>query len=191
MQGARVWSLVGELRRCTLCSAIKKEKIRCEWGQGLGIKYGFLTRQWRTNIRNWLGLTRIQSIRPSHKKKMKQDFSDGVVDQNPPPVQETRVRSLVQEDSMCLGATKPIRQNYWACDLEPESHNYWSPCAHSLCSQGDKPLQWEPEHRNEDPAQPNIKSEIRPLVATQMDPEVIVLREVRQTDIMIPLICGI
>ena len=55
---------------------------------------------------------------------MKQDFSDGVVDQNPPPVQETRVRSLVQEDSMCLGATKPIRQNYWACDLEPESHNY-------------------------------------------------------------------
>ena len=42
MQGARVWSLVGELRLCMLHSAIRKEKIRRAWGQGLGIKYGFL-----------------------------------------------------------------------------------------------------------------------------------------------------
>ena len=39
------------------------------------------------------------------------------------PVQRTWVWSLVQEDSTCLGATKPT----W--------HNFWSPCAlQSLCS---------------------------------------------------------
>ena len=32
-----------------------------------------------------------------------------------------RVPSLVPEDSKCLGATKPVRHNYWALDLEPRS----------------------------------------------------------------------
>ena len=30
------------------------------------------------------------------------------------PVQGTWVRSLVQEDPTCRGATKPVRHNYWA-----------------------------------------------------------------------------
>ena len=40
------------------------------------------------------------------------------------PVQGTRVRALVREDPTCHGATKPVRHNYWACALEPASHNY-------------------------------------------------------------------
>ena len=42
------------------------------------------------------------------------------------PMQRTRVRALVQEDSTCCGATKPVSHNYWACALEPTSHNYWA-----------------------------------------------------------------
>ena len=45
------------------------------------------------------------------------------------PMQGTRVRALVREDPTCRGATKPMRRNYWACTLEPASHNYWSPSA--------------------------------------------------------------
>ena len=45
------------------------------------------------------------------------------------PIQETWVRSLVQEDPTCRGAIKPVRHNYWACALEPTSHSYWSPRA--------------------------------------------------------------
>ena len=40
------------------------------------------------------------------------------------PMQGTRVRALVQEDPTCCGATKPVHHNYWACALEPVSHNY-------------------------------------------------------------------
>ena len=35
------------------------------------------------------------------------------------PMQGTLVRSLVQEDPTCCGATKPVRHDYWACTLEP------------------------------------------------------------------------
>ena len=49
------------------------------------------------------------------------------------PMQGTRVRALVREDSTCRGATKPVRHSYWACALEPTAtttepmcRNYWS-----------------------------------------------------------------
>ena len=42
------------------------------------------------------------------------------------PMQETQVRSLVQEDPTCRGATKPVCHNYWACALELASQNYWA-----------------------------------------------------------------
>ena len=45
------------------------------------------------------------------------------------PMQRTWVRALVREDPTCCRATKPVRHNYWACALEPESHNCW---AHGL-----------------------------------------------------------
>ena len=55
------------------------------------------------------------------------------------PVQGTRVRALVQEDPTCQGATKPVRRNYWACALEPASHNYWARVPQLL-----KPTRLEP-----------------------------------------------
>ena len=41
-------------------------------------------------------------------------------------MQRTQVQALVWEDLTCRGATKPVRRNYWACALEPASHNYWA-----------------------------------------------------------------
>ena len=65
-------------------------------------------------------------------------------------MQETQVQSLIQEDPTCYGATKTMSHNYWACDLEPESHNHWSPrtlerVLHNKSSlSNEKPaLQWE------------------------------------------------
>ena len=40
------------------------------------------------------------------------------------PMQETRVRSLAQEDPTCCGAIKPEHHDYGACVPEPESRNY-------------------------------------------------------------------
>ena len=51
------------------------------------------------------------------------------------PMQGTRVRALVREDSTCRGATKPVRHNYWACALEPMSHNYWARAPRALALQ--------------------------------------------------------
>ena len=39
-------------------------------------------------------------------------------------MQGTRVRALVREDPTCRRAAKPVRHNYWACTLDPASHNY-------------------------------------------------------------------
>ena len=46
-----------------------------------------------------------------------------------PLMRGTRVQSLVQEDPMCLGATKPESCIYWVHMLQLAS-----PCAQSLCS---------------------------------------------------------
>ena len=43
------------------------------------------------------------------------------------PMQGTWIWAVVREDPTCRRATKPVRRNYWACALEPASHNYWSP----------------------------------------------------------------
>ena len=74
------------------------------------------------------------------------------------PMKRTWVRALVQEDATCHRATKPVRHNYWACTLEPVSHNYrarepqlLSPCAttteahvpRARALQQEKPPQWE------------------------------------------------
>ena len=72
------------------------------------------------------------------------------------PMQGTRVRSLVREDTTCRRATKPMCHNYWACALEPMSHNYWAHVPQLL-----KPMCLEPvlhnkrSHRNEKPAHRN------------------------------------
>ena len=66
-------------------------------------------------------------------------------------MQGTPVQALVWEDPTHCGAAKPMRHNYWACALQPASHNYGSlratatearaPRAHA--PQQEKPLQWE------------------------------------------------
>ena len=71
------------------------------------------------------------------------------------PVQWTWVQALVWEDPTCRGATKPVCHNYWACVLEPASHNYRAhvpqllkpaaPRAGAL--QREKPPQWEARAR--------------------------------------------
>ena len=75
-----------------------------------------------------------------------------------PPVQGTRVRSLVREDPACCGATarapqllspcattvEPTRCNYWSpCALGPICRNYWARVLQLL-----KPVRLEPMLRN-------------------------------------------
>lgn len=55
---------------------------------------------------------------------------------------DTWVRSLVQEESTCHGATKPAHHSYWVSALEPTSCN-----------------QTKPARNNEDPAQPERSKE--------------------------------
>ena len=47
------------------------------------------------------------------------------------PIQGTQIQSLVQEDSTCHRATKPVYHNY---SHELTCHSYLSPRAQSLCS---------------------------------------------------------
>ena len=76
------------------------------------------------------------------------------------PLQGTRVWFLVQEDSTCRGATKPVRHNYWSPGTEttePTCRNYWSPRALRPV------LHNKRSHRNEKAARCNKK---QPLLAT-------------------------
>ena len=68
------------------------------------------------------------------------------------PIQETRIRSLVQEEPTCCRATKP-------------THSYWSLCAQSPCSETEKPPQeaWAPQPETsplstQDPPQSKINN---------------------------------
>ena len=58
-------------------------------------------------------------------------------------MQMTLVRSLVQEDSTCQGAAKPMHHYYWACSLESGNHNCWAHVLRAHAPQQKKPLQWE------------------------------------------------
>ena len=80
-------------------------------------------------------------------------------------MQGTWVRALVREDPTCRGATKPRRRNYWACALEPASHNYWArvpqllkpTCLEPVLRNKRSHRNEKPTHRNEHPTQPKIK----------------------------------
>ena len=70
-------------------------------------------------------------------------------------MQGTGVWSLVQEDSMCHGAAKPMFHNCWARTLEPGNHK--------KSYHDEKPThrnrQWssrKAQAQQEDPAQPKI-----------------------------------
>ena len=82
-------------------------------------------------------------------------------------MQGTQVRSLVQEDSTCLGATKPVRHNYWACVLqllkpvclEPVLCNTGSHCDEKPVHHDDSKSQ-SPRCSNKDPVLPKINKSI-------------------------------
>ena len=60
--------------------------------------------------------------------------------------QWTPVRSLAWEDPTCLGAFKPMSQDYWACALEAGSYSYWAHVLQLLkptCPRARAPQQWE------------------------------------------------
>ena len=95
------------------------------------------------------------------------------------PMQGTRVRSLVWEDSTCHRGAKLVRQTIELVALEPESCNYWSSCPlepvpHQRSQRDEKPLhqhergaparhnQRKPVCGCEDPAQPKIKINTSP-----------------------------
>ena len=67
------------------------------------------------------------------------------------PMQDTCVWSLIWLDPTCHRATKLMHQNYWACALEPRSHNHGAPGLQLLkpmlprvrALQQEKPPQWE------------------------------------------------
>ena len=83
-----------------------------------------------------------QPWRQDIKEKFCGDFLGGTVDKNLSAFAGTRVRYLVWEDSMCLGATKPTHHNYWACALEPEAQ-VLNPACPRACVPQEKPPQWE------------------------------------------------
>ena len=79
------------------------------------------------------------------------------------PMQGTRVRALFREDPTCHGATKLVRHNYWACALEPASHNYWAHTPQLLkCTRLEPLLCNKRSHRNEKPAHPTKSSPSSP-----------------------------
>ena len=84
-------------------------------------------------------------------------------------MQGTRVRALVREDPMCRGGTKPVRHNYWACALEPASHNCWARVPQLL-----KPVHLEPALRNKrsqhSEKPPHHNEEWLPLAAARESP---------------------
>ena len=68
------------------------------------------------------------------------------------------VQSLVQENPMCLEATKSLQPNYWARALEPVSHDYWASvqqrlkfmCPRACALQQEKPHNKKSPPRNEE-----------------------------------------
>ena len=78
-----------------------------------------------------VGLIMKEKVLPDRLKKKKKPFwgTSPVIQwiRIHLPVEGTRVQSLDQEDSTCLGATKPMCHNYWAhwspWHLEPVLHN--------------------------------------------------------------------
>ena len=79
--------------------------------------------------------TCTQAFFKKKKKRMASLVAQGI--RIRPPMQETLIRSLKQEDPTCQGATRSTRHSYWACALEAGSQNYSTHRMHlvkSLCA---------------------------------------------------------
>ena len=73
-----------------------------------------------------------------------------------PPIQGTEVQSLLWEDSTSLGATKPLRYNYWA----PARQLLKPTCPGAHAPQREKPPPWEASAPQRRPTQPKINQSI-------------------------------
>ena len=65
-------------------------------------------------------------------------------------------RSLIQEESISWGATKPVGSKYWSHTPETASTNCWAPRTGACAPQQEQPLQPEAHTQQGDPAQPKI-----------------------------------
>ena len=82
-----------------------------------------------------------------------QDFPGGTVDKNPPANAGDTGQSLVQEDSACCRATKPVRHNYWhACSgaCEPLLMSRWATTTEGRMPEACAPQQEKPLQHNEE-----------------------------------------
>ena len=82
------------------------------------------------------------------------------------PMQGTQVQALAGEDPTCRGVAGLVLHNYWACALEPASHNCWAHVPQLL-----KPTRLESVLRNKrshDSGRPvHCNEEWLPLTATR------------------------
>ena len=96
--------------------------------------------------------TRLSALQLPPWKHLLQGFPGGPVVRNLPASAEDMGSIVLQEDSTCYGATKPMPHSYWACALEPTNGNYWvhmpqllkPMCLEPvLLNKRSQPLQWE------------------------------------------------
>ena len=66
-------------------------------------------------------------------KNIFQGFPGGAVVKNPPANAGDTSLSPGLGRSHMPRSNKPMRHSYWACALEPTSHNHWSPRTYSPC----------------------------------------------------------
>ena len=72
-------------------------------------------------------------------------------------MQETQVRSLIQQDPLCCEATRFVYHNYRSCAREPRSRNYGAhvpqllkpACTRTQALQQKKPHSEKPAHCNQ------------------------------------------
>ena len=79
------------------------------------------------------------------KKKKRVDFPGSTEGKNCLPMKGTQVWSLVQEDSTCFEATKPVSHDYWARVLQPVEPECLEPVLHKTRHHSEMP-----KHSNEE-----------------------------------------
>ena len=82
-------------------------------------------------------------------------------------MQATQVRALVREDPTYRGATKSVHHNYWACALEPASHNYWTRVPQLLKPEHPEPKLHKRSHQNEKPPLAPTRESLHAATKTQ------------------------
>ena len=106
-------------------------------------KKWLISNSWTSGFSVFFFSSRFPWIKLTDKSTILRASPGGSVVKNLLPMQETQVRSLVQEDPMCWSTAKSVCHNNWPCALEHGSYNYWSPHSRARALQQEKPPQWE------------------------------------------------